>query len=36
MTHTGAIFFFMTAGNDPGWADEHQNTCIPSDSIDAN
>ena len=33
--HLGAVFFFMTAGNDPGWADEHLDSCVPSDQIDA-
>lgn len=33
--HIAAIYFFLTAGADPGWADEHQNDCRPSDDIDA-
>lgn len=34
-THIGAIYFFLTTGDDPGWADEHQDDCRPSDDIDA-
>ena len=33
-THFWAIYFFLTAGRDPGWADEHGIDNIPSDDID--
>ena len=32
----GASYFFLTAGRDPGWADEHGSNIIPSDDIDKN
>ena len=34
-THLAAIYFFLTTGRNPGWADEHQNDCVPSDDMDA-
>ena len=33
-THFWAAYFFMTAGSDPGWADEHGIDNVPSDDID--
>ena len=27
-THLLAIYFFLTTGSDPGWADEHTDDCV--------
>ena len=30
VTHIFTIYFFLTAGSNPGWADEHQDNCEQS------
>ena len=33
--HVTAIYLFLTTGDDPGWADEHQNDKVPDDELKA-